>query len=143
MKKLMALVFMGFLVFCVAGTSTAGVIFNADLYCNDYYFTFVQGEGAYLLYGYEFGCGETGRLASGSVQVAGGVVYFGFTGTTANSPNQLTMRNWAVDLSTYTGNYSYLYVSESSIFGGTGTGTMSFGPPQADSIAVGPDQSIQ
>ena len=143
MKKILTFFMAVFFVLGFAGPGTAGVIFDTGGSCNDYYMAYVQGEGAYLLYGYEYGCGETGRLGSGGLQIAGGVAYFGLTGTTANSPGQLVMYNYAINLGTNAGIFEYLYVSSGGMLSGTGAVTMTFGPPQATVEAVGQDASAQ
>lgn len=62
-------------VVAFSSAGQAGVCVDNDTYCNDYYFSFSKGEGAYSLHGYEYGCGAVDKVSHGALRVTGGVIY--------------------------------------------------------------------
>ena len=142
MKKFTLCIALAFvLVMGVSSTSLAGVTLDSSGSCNDVYLEVKSmGSGIYEAHGYEFGCGYNDRLATGSLRVAGGVAYFGNISSSGQSGSgtgqSLGSQNAAINLSSKTGSYYYLYtyVSGSAIAGhsGSGTYTMTIGGPQTE-----------
>ena len=116
MKKHLLVLAAAFVCLALGGNSFAGVCINIEGgFCNHYYFSLTKTESAevFALTGYEYGCGQVDRIASGTARVEGGQVHVGFTGSNGASAvgdyGQLVEWNATLDLPSITGTYVVMY----------------------------------
>jgi len=100
---------------CVFGGARAapGICVDVDG-CNDYYFALDPlTPGTYAIHGYEYGCGELDRYATGVLRKEGDTYFIGFTGANRqlgyfDYPQQVTW-NGAVAVKGLVGDYNVFY----------------------------------
>jgi hypothetical protein len=123
----------------------AGVVRCVDAAgsCNDFVLNSVTiAPGYMLLNGYEYGCGYTDRIATGSGRIVGNTMYVGLTVNTGavggGGAARLGNRVYTIDRTTGAATYEYSYHYDSYHYG-SGTGT--WGPCPKGLTAGGPDES--
>ena len=84
--------------------------------CNDQYYVINQLDTSiYELHGHEYGCGDSGLLCTGTVKLAGGIAYFGWT-TTYNywDNGSIGVFTAPISLATKSGTGMYMFIYSSS-----------------------------
>jgi len=130
-KRSLCLVLATVFLLSVSSMGWAGICLDSTSYCNDAFLQFAPAGGSvYSLTGYESGCGYDDRLAYGSMVLAGGVAYIGFTQNNGNSvpfdAGSSNNQNYEVSLGSFTGSYlsSATYLSGGVPSGHTWTDTV-------------------
>lgn len=116
---------------CLAAPGAAGalgVCLEASDSCNDYYLEVAPEAGSiYRLHGYEYGCGSTDDLVSGTLRISDGVAHIGILGSAGSAfdTGAVYQRNYVIETLTQDGTYEYLYMYLDNGFirysGGDGT----------------------
>ena len=106
--------------------------------CNDYYFVAnLLDTKIYELHGYEYGCGQNDRIATGTLHIAGGIAYFGWTTMIPQHDyGQIGVFSAPISLSTKSGIGMYMYMqSDGGVLGSSGSSSSSY------SVSTGSDPS--
>ena len=129
---------------------TMGILFERTTSCNDRYVVVNQLDtNIYEAHGYEYGCGNTGYMCTGTVLLAGGYAYFGLTeNNNYMDYGQIASITAPILLSSRMGTGTYMYIyTMSGTFQAHGTASAGFavsiGTPPSAGIDKGPNDSIR
>lgn len=130
--------------------SNLGIRLDNTSACNDYYLVCTMKDTKiYECHGYEYGCGQDLRTATGTLHLAGGYAYFGFTvNSIGHDGGVLGYRQATILLSTKSGSgpYEFIYRDSGVVngHGGTSNWVVSQGPyPDAVSPGIERDEQIR